>query len=128
MSSIKKNIDIVVLNFHSNELNGKTFKDGINELNNYVLLGELKGGIPAGADEHWKTANTALSRVRKKFISNGIKVPLIFIGAAIEKSMSQEIFNQYLNGEIANCANLTIDNQLFSLCNWLVKLLNISYY
>ena len=53
--SDKKNIDIVVLNFHSNELNGKTF-NGINELNNYVLLGELKGGIdPAGADEHWKT-------------------------------------------------------------------------
>ncbi len=26
-----------------------------------LMLGELKGGIdPAGADEHWKTANTVL--------------------------------------------------------------------
>lgn len=30
-----------------------------------IMLGELKGGIdPAGADEHWKTANSALGRIR----------------------------------------------------------------
>jgi hypothetical protein len=31
-------------------------------------LGELKGGIdPAGADEHWKTARTALQRIDDAF-------------------------------------------------------------
>ena len=34
----------------------------------YIALGELKGGIdPAGADEHWKTGNSALNRIRKAF-------------------------------------------------------------
>ena len=32
------------------------------------MFGELKGGIdPAGADEHWKTGNSALVRIRKAF-------------------------------------------------------------
>jgi len=38
-------------------------------------MGELKGGIdPAGADEHWKTANKALDKMRKPFTPN-IMVP-----------------------------------------------------
>lgn len=118
---VKKNIDLVVLNVHSDELNGEPFKLIIENATSYVLLGELKGGIdPAGADEHWKTANTALSRVREGFMKNGIDIPVVFIGAAIETSMSREIFTQYSEGRIANCANLTVDNQLVSLCNWLV--------
>ena len=37
----------------------------------YMALGELKGGIdPAGADEHWKTARTALSRIHEAFARN----------------------------------------------------------
>ena len=120
---VKKNIDIVIINSHLNELGGKKFKENISNPNNYVLLGELKGGIdPAGADEHWKTANTALSRVRDSFKTYQIDFPFIFIGAAIEIGMSNEIFGQYKNGEIANCANLTLDNQLINLCNWLVRL------
>jgi len=120
---VKKNIDLVLLNCHSQELSGKAFKKIIAEPKNYKALGELKGGIdPAGADEHWKTANTALSRVRDNFNKHEIQIPLIFIGAAIEVSMSKEIFNQYSTGKIANCANLTVEKQLISLCNWLVKL------
>ncbi len=120
---VKKNIDLVILNSHSDELKGKKFKEIIQEPKNYIALGELKGGIdPAGADEHWKTANTALSRVRDNFKKYKIDIPLIFIGAAIENSMSKEIFNQYSDGRIANCANLTMENQLINLCNWLVKL------
>ncbi len=117
---VKKNIDIVVLNCHSEELTGVPFKKIILAPLNYEILGELKGGIdPAGADEHWKTANTALSRVRDSFKKHNINIPLVFIGAAIEKSMSNEIFSQYSKGEIMNCANLTVDNQFVSLCNWL---------
>lgn len=120
---VKKNIDLVMLNCHCQELKGKAFKNVISDPKKYKALGELKGGIdPAGADEHWKTANTALSRVRDNFNKHGIKIPLVFIGAAIETSMSKEIFNQYSTGKIANCANLTVENQLINLCNWLVKL------
>lgn len=120
---VKKNIDLVMLNCHCQKLKGKAFKNVIADPKNYKALGELKGGIdPAGADEHWKTANTALSRVRDNFNKHGIKIPLVFIGAAIETSMSKEIFNQYSTGKIANCANLTVENQLINLCNWLVKL------
>lgn len=119
---VKKNIDLVILNKHSDEVNGSSFKAIIEDAKNYVILGELKGGIdPAGADEHWKTANTALTRVRDGFKKNRIDIPLVFIGAAIETSMSREIFAQYTDGRIANCANLTVDNQLVSLCNWVVS-------
>jgi len=120
---VKKNIDLVMLDCHSDELKGSAFKKIIAAPENYKALGELKGGIdPAGADEHWKTANTALSRVRDNFNKHGIQIPLVFIGAAIEVSMSKEIFNQYSSGKLANCANLTVENQLINLCNWLVKL------
>jgi hypothetical protein len=120
---VNKNIDLVVLNCHSNKLSGKEFKDIIQNPENYEIIGELKGGIdPAGADEHWKTANTALTRVRESFKQHNINLPLVFIGAAIETSMSKEIFSQYIKGEITNCANLTVDNQFVNLCNWLVTL------
>jgi isocitrate dehydrogenase len=48
------------------------------------------------------------------------RLPLIFIGAAIESAMSVEIFSQYQSGDLANCANLTSDEQLAALCEWLV--------
>jgi len=120
---VNKNIDLVVLNCHTNSLSGEEFKSLLQNASNYEIIGELKGGIdPAGADEHWKTANTALSRVRESFKKHKIDIPLVFIGAAIETSMSKEIFNQYSKGEITNCANLTVDNQFVSLCNWLVTM------
>lgn len=119
---VKKNIDIVVLNSHTEELSGSSFKELIKEHSSYVMLGELKGGIdPAGADEHWKTANTALSRVRDGFKKARINIPLVFVGAAIETSMSKEIFAQYQSGKIENCANITVENQPLALCNWMVS-------
>jgi type II restriction enzyme len=56
--------------------------------------------------------------VRKAFNST---LPLIFIGAAIETAMSEEIFSQYQKGDLANCANLTSDAQLASLCEWFIN-------
>jgi len=114
---VSKNIDIVLLNQFIENPKGKNLKTILNDPKNYLAIGELKGGIdPAGADEHWKTANTALSRVRYAFN----KLPLVFIGAAIESAMAIEIFTQYQNGNLANCANLTNDEQLASLCEWLI--------
>ncbi len=120
---VKKNIDLVMLNCYCEKLSGSAFRKIIETPKNYKALGELKGGIdPSGADEHWKTANTALSRIRDNFNKHGIQIPLFFIGAAIEVSMSKEIFNQYSSKKLANCANLTVENQLINLCSWLVKL------
>ncbi len=118
---ISKNIDIVLLNKKSDELFGEEFKRIINEPKFYKAIGELKGGIdPAGADEHWKTANTSLHRTREAFKGKGIDLPLFFVGAAIEASMAKEIFGQYSSGQLSNCANHTFDSQLASLCSWLV--------
>jgi len=121
---VKKNIDIVL--FNSSEINNKNaaeFKAFISNHDNYLALGELKGGIdPAGADEHWKTANTALTRIRTAFNKLDKEVYTIFIGAAIETAMAKEIFNQCQSKELSNCANLTKSQQLAEICDWIVKL------
>lgn len=89
----------------------------------YLALGELKGGIdPAGADEHWKTANSALQRIRTAFAKKSLTPHTFFIGAAIEKSMAEEIFHQLENQVMTNAANLTDEDQLISICQWLVQL------
>ena len=87
------------------------------------MLGELKEGIdPAGADEHWKTGNTALNRIREAFANQNLKIDTSFIAAAIEKKMATEIFTQLQNKTLSFAANLTADIQLVNYCNWLLKL------
>lgn len=64
---IDKNVDLVVLDAIPDDwrINDRAL---LVQTARYVALGELKGGIdPAGADEHWKTADTALTRSRKEF-------------------------------------------------------------
>ena len=85
-----------------------------------IMFGELKGGIdPAGADEHWKTANTALERIRTAF-RNDIKTS--FVGAAIENSMANEIWTQLSTHILNNAANLTVEEQFTDYCKWIVTL------
>lgn len=88
-----------------------------------IALGELKGGIdPAGADEHWKTARTALDRIRRAFTKEKLKVRTFFIGAAIEAKMAAEIWEMLQRGELENAANLTSDEHITSVANWLCNL------
>ena len=89
-----------------------------------LMFGELKGGIdPAGADEHWKTGNSALNRIRDSFRNAGyLAMKTSFIGAAIERSMAEEIYAQLKSGVLTNAANLTNINQLIQYCNWLIEL------
>jgi hypothetical protein len=119
---VKKNIDLVL--FNNSAVNNSIvsdFKKFIGDHSNYLALGELKGGIdPAGADEHWKTANTALERIRKAFNSKKYSVDTFFIGAAIEKAMATEIFEQWKAGNLSVCANLTKNHQLREFCSWIV--------
>ena len=112
---IGKNIDVILLSGHS------TGKDALSVKENYLACGELKGGIdPAGADEHWKTAGSALERIRQSFPDTPPK--LFFAGAAIEEAMAREIFAQLRSGQLTHAANLTVPAQLSDLASWLVGL------
>lgn len=61
---VDKNIDMSLLAATKAEFLPAILNDSMR----FLALGELKGGNdPAGADEHWKTANSALTRIRNNF-------------------------------------------------------------
>lgn len=119
---VKKNVDLSILYGTIDDLkNGK--QSIIHDPEKYIALGELKGGIdPAGADEHWKTANSALDRIRNSFGKKKLRPQTFFVGAAIENSMAVEIFKQLQTGTLNNAANLTNDEQLTAICDWIMNL------
>lgn len=119
LRTLKNNIDVVLLK-SGEENDKKADMRLLGNKENYIACGELKGGIdPAGADEHWKTANSALGRIRQAFD----KPPsLFFVGAAIEASMAEEIYDQLNDGRLNFAANLTKDDQLEDLVSWLITL------
>jgi hypothetical protein len=45
-----------------------------------------------------------------------------FIGAAIEKDMADEIFKQLKDNVLAFAGNLTLEEHLVEICNWLISL------
>ena len=115
---LKKNVDLCIFNCSHLELSTSYNNPAL-----YVALGELKGGIdPAGADEHWKTARTSLSRIRDAFADHSLSPHIFFVGAAIENIMAEEIWNQLEDETLGNAANLTDANQVASLCRWLCNL------
>ncbi len=115
---LRKNVDLCLFNCSYQELSICYKNPAL-----YIALGELKGGIdPAGADEHWKTARTSLSRIREAFAVRRLSPHLFFVGAAIENSMAEEIWSQLEDGTLSNAANLTDANQVASLCRWLCNL------
>ncbi|WP_049254005.1 AvaI/BsoBI family type II restriction endonuclease [Neisseria elongata] len=121
---VDKNIDILLFNADYSE-----FENGaiVSKIDKFCMLGELKGGIdPAGADEHWKTANSALNRIRQAFLKKETPVLTSFLGAAIEKSMANEIFDQLESNELSNAANFSNDEQLQEYCLWLTNIKDIT--
>ncbi len=115
-----KNIDAILIN--TSGLKEAT-KEAFNDPTRYIAAGELKGGIdPAGADEHWKTANSALDRIRTSFNKEKNRPALFFVGAAIESAMAIEIFEQLKSGHLAHAANLTSEKQMEDLADWLTSL------
>ncbi len=119
---VNKNVDLSILQGKIEDL--KAGKDSIVHYpEKYVALGELKGGVdPAGADEHWKTANFALTRIRTSFEKVNISPKAFFVAAAIEASMAAEIFSQLEFGNLNNAANLNSDEQLTTICDWIINL------
>lgn len=116
---VRNNIDLCLFDCSPAALT----RDVLNNPSAYIALGELKGGIdPAGADEHWKTARTALNRISTAFTENNHKPHTFFIGAAIEAKMASEIWGLLQNGSLGNAANLTDENQIASITRWLCSL------
>lgn len=122
--TVKKNVDLCLFHCSANEIIfGRNKNSAHYKPEKYLALGELKGGIdPAGADEHWKTANSALGRIRKAFSEKGYHPKTFFVGAAIEKAMAEEIYKQLDSDVLSNGANLTSEEQIVSLCDWLIKI------
>jgi len=122
--TVGKNVDLCLFDCSPKEIFFGKHKDSAHyKPENYLALGELKGGIdPAGADEHWKTANSALGRIRKVFARKGCNPHTFFIGAAIENAMAEEIYHQLTDRTLSNAANLTNGDQVVSLCDWLINI------
>lgn len=116
---IGNNIDVIFLATKARDL---SLRDRLEDKPNYLACGELKGGIdPAGADEHWKTANSALGRIRQSF-GQPDGPALFFVGAAIETAMADEIFKQLQDGRLSYAANFTVPQQVADLAAWLVEI------
>lgn len=116
---VKNNVDLSLFNLSPASVEA----GGYNTPETYIALGELKGGVdPAGADEHWKTARTALDRIREVFSKAGVTPQTFFVGAAIEKRMSIEIWKQLESGILSNAANLTDEYQVVAISRWLCSL------
>ena len=118
---IGKNVDLILFSGLPSDFSG-TDRSLFLLNTRYLALGELKGGIdPAGSDEHWKTANFALNRIRGSFGTLGLNPPTFFIGAAIGTSMAEEICNQMRARVLNKAANLSNDQQLTMVCEWLMN-------
>lgn len=119
--TVGKNVDICLFSCNINEY---SLSKLVRHDERALMFGELKGGIdPAGADEHWKTGNSALNRIRTCFSSAGYPdIKTSFVAAAIERAMAVKIYDQLESGILTNAANLTNDNQLSDYCNWLIEL------
>jgi hypothetical protein len=116
---VQSNVDLSLFDCKPANLTRDTYKKPAV----YIALGELKGGIdPAGADEHWKTARTALDRIHKAFAKHRLKPHTFFIGAAIEARMASEIWTLLRRGVLENAANLTEETQIASVTRWLCNL------
>ncbi|MDR1378447.1 MAG: hypothetical protein LBJ36_05290 [Synergistaceae bacterium] len=117
---VSKNIDLCLFSCSTEEY---ALGRIVTNANAPIMFGELKGGIdPAGADEHWKTANTALNRIRASFSNRRNSLLTSFIGAAIEQSMASEIFTQLQDETLSYAANLTKTEQIYEYCKWLLFL------
>lgn len=115
----KNNVDLSLFKCNANDLT----REIIRTPSSYLALGELKGGIdPAGADEHWKTARTALHRIHEAFSKHKLRPHTFFIGAAIETKMATEIWEMLQIGILENAANLMNEDQLASISRWLCSL------
>ena len=121
---VGNNVDVAIINIGWESLDNEIkIQDAIRNPALYIALGELKGGIdPAGADERWKTASTAISRIRSNFAKISLSPKIFFIAASISRKMAREIWKQLDQHTLHNAANLTDQTQIASICNWVITI------
>ena len=103
---IGKSVDIIVLHHPKSAPN-------LEDPQQYYHVGEIKSGIdPAGADEHWKTACTALSRIRDVFSQYAQRPTLGFLGASISQTMLSEMQDQLSLKTLHSISNLNRPAQI----------------
>lgn len=114
---IDKSVDFIVMSSQAGDI------DNLEDPDSYICCGELKGGIdPAGADEHWKTAKSALDRISDAFTRRNLVCPsLIFIGAAIEQAMAEEVFRLLQSGWLKGAANLNREDQFGEVVDIIIE-------
>jgi hypothetical protein len=118
---VGKNVDLCLLAADARHYSN--FRIAIGSPEKYLALGELKGGVdPAGADEHWKTARTSLSRIREAFATKNLAPATFFLGYAIVPDMATEMWTQLEKGTLTNAANISDASQLASVVRWLFAL------
>lgn len=117
---INKNIDVILFRATS----GANLANLREDPDHFLACGEIKGGAdPAGSDEHWKTAKSALERIREAFESLGkTPPPLFFAGLSIVPGVAKEIAQELRKGKLNRAANLARDEQVNELSNWLLTL------
>ena len=117
---IDKNIDVVVLRTKA----GVSWNELKEVPEQFLACGEIKGGAdPAGSDEHWKTARSAIDRIREAFQLKKMPPPkMFFAGLAIVPGVAREICDNLDSGKLAMAANLARDKQVSELANWITKL------
>lgn len=117
---ISKNVDICLCNSNMTEYRQK---DILRNIHKVIMVGEIKSGAdPAGADEHWKTANTALKRVREGYSDNTHRVLTSIIANAITQHMAKEIYEQLHSCVLDGVANLNNESQVTEYCKWIISL------
>ena len=118
----RSNVDFALFDAGMDDY-GRGKSDIVTQYTRARTLGELKAGIdPAGADSHWKEANSALNRIRGAFAQQGANPKIAFVAAAITSRMGIEIVEQLQSGILAYAANLTKDEQVAMTCAWITSL------
>lgn len=119
-SWIGKNIDVILLR-DSKDAGSPEVRENPEM---FLACGEIKGGAdPAGSDEHWKTARSALDRISAAFKEEYAKPPkLFFAGLSIVPGVAKEIVEHLDNGKLNKAANLARSRQVADLAEWLISL------
>ena len=103
-STVKNNVDICLFSSNIDDYDLKTL---VRHDERALMFGELKGGIdPAGADEHWKTGNTALNKIRTSFAEQFGFTPVKVYCLKQQKGNSSQQMKKY--GRVALRKSVTI--------------------
>jgi len=63
-----------------------------------------------------------LAEIRDAFNKTEYTPYTFFAGAAIEKKMAEEIWEQLQDGTLNNAANITNHDQIASICHWIITI------